>query len=72
MLAENDHYTDNGHMYATVRAHADTGVFSCLIVSSDIANSQQAQIQQEQQQQEQQQMWLAQHCLEMSGRGGRT
>ena len=43
-------------------------------VSIDVGNSQQSQIQQEQQQQqqEQQQVQLAQHCLEMSDRGGKT
>ena len=70
MLAEKDHKTDNGYMYATVRAHADTGVCPCPVMSSDTGNSQQAQIQQ--QQQEQQQMRLAQHCLEMSDRGEKT
>ncbi len=72
MLAENVRRTDNGYKHTTVRTHVSTGVCPCPAVLLDVGNSQQSQIQQEQQQQEQQQVQLAQHCLEMSDRGGKT
>ena len=67
MLAENVHRSDNGIMLTTVCGHANGGACSCPVVSIDVGNGQQAQIQQEQQQ-----VRLAQHCLEMSDREGKT